>query len=96
MKDTKKAVLIVLGVAAVSLVLGAVAFSAGLGEVLPKEGLMAALLGRTPMHFGMKCCLISVIATIGLVPSIRAQFLGSYTTGSDYKDSRKMGRGGRI
>ena len=48
------------------------------------------------MHFGMKCCLISVIATIGLVPSIRAQFLGSYTTGSDYKDSRKMGRGGRI
>ena len=48
------------------------------------------------MHFGMKCCLIAIIATIALVPGIRSQFLGSYTTGSDYKDSHRMGRGSKI
>lgn len=96
MRDMKKSILIVVIAGLAAFILGAVAFSAGLGEVLPKEGIIAAILGRTPMHFGMKCCLIAIVATIALVPGIRSQFLGSYTTGSDYRDNHKMGRGSKI
>ena len=94
--DMKKSVLIVLIAGVVALLIGAVAFSLGLGEILPQEGILASFLGRTPLHFGMKLCLIAVIGTIALVPSVRATFLGSYTDGSNYRDSHKRGRGSKI
>lgn len=94
--DMKKSVLIVLIAGVVALLIGAVAFSLGLGEILPQEGILASFLGRTPLHFGMKLCLIVVIGTIALVPSVRATFLGSYTDGSNYRDSHKRGRGSKI
>lgn len=96
MKNIQKTILTIVIVGIAATVIGAVAFSAGLGDVLPKEGAIAALLGRTPLHFGMKCCLVAVLGTIFLVPSIRAEFMGSYTAGTDYKNSRQKGRGGRI
>ena len=87
MKNMKKTILTVAVIAVAATVIGAVAFSAGLGDILPKEGVIAAFLGRTPLHFGMKCCLF---------PSIRAEFLGSYTLGSDYTSSHKKGHSGKI
>ena len=94
--DMKKSVIIVLAAGIAALLIGAVAFSLGLGNILPQEGIVASFLGRTPLHFGMKLCLIAVIGTIALVPSVRATFLSSYSDGSSYKDSHKRGRGGRI
>ncbi|NDO37788.1 hypothetical protein [Anaerotruncus colihominis] len=96
MKNMKKTILTVAVIAVAATVIGAVAFSAGLGDILPKEGVIAAFLGRTPLHFGMKCCLFAVLGTIFLIPSIRAEFLGSYTLGSDYTSSHKKGHSGKI
>lgn len=94
--DMKKSMLIVLVAGVASLLIGAVAFSLGLGEILPQEGMLAAFLGRTPIHFGMKLCLIVVLGTIALVPSVRATFLSSYTSGSNFRDSHKRGRSSKI
>ena len=94
--DMKKSMMIVLIAGVVSLLIGAVAFSLGLGEILPQEGIFAAFLGKTPLHFGMKLCLIVVLGTIALVPSVRATFLSSYTSGSNFRDSHKRGRGSKI
>ena len=48
MKNMKKTILTVAVIAVAATVIGAVAFSAGLGDILPKEGVIAAFLGRTP------------------------------------------------
>ena len=94
--DMKKSLMIVLIAGVASLLIGTVAFSFGRGEILSQNGMLASFLGRTPLRFGMTLCLIVVLGTIALVPSVRATFLSSYNDGSNYRDSHKRGRGGKI
>lgn len=96
MKESQKTICIIAAVGAAALLVGAVAFSVGLSEILPQEGVIAAFLGKNALSFGMKCCLLAILGVIFLVPSIRAQFSSSYSTGSNYKDAHKRGRGGGI
>ena len=96
MKETKKTIAIIIIVALAAFIVGAIAYSAGLGEILPSEGILATFTGKSAASFGMKLCLISVLGVVFLVPSIRSQFSGSYTSGSNYKSAHKKGRGGGI
>lgn len=88
----KKNIIIILAVAIAASLIGFFAFSLGLGDILPKEGLVASLIGRTPMRFAMNCCLISVLVMIFAVPSFREVFMGSLASASNYSDSRSRGK----
>ncbi len=97
MKDIKKTVFIIVAAGLVAFVTGAVSYSFGLGKYLPSEGTLAAFIGKSAGSFGMKCCLVVVLAVVFLVPGIRSQFSGSYTAGSNYRNAHKSGgRGGSI
>jgi len=96
MKDTKKTIAIIVITALAAFLIGVVAYSVGLGALMPTEGALAAFIGKSAASFGMKCCLIAVLGVVFLVPSIRSQFSGSYTSGSNYKNAHKKGRSGSI
>lgn len=96
MKDVKKTVAIIVVAGLAAFVIGTVAYSMGLGAILPTEGAIAAFMGKSAASFGMKCCLIVVLGVVFLVPGIRSQFSGSYSAGSNYKNTHKKGRSGGI
>lgn len=96
MKDIKKTVITVVITGLAAFIAGAAVYSAGLGAVLPTEGALAVFAGKSAASFGMKCSLIAVLGVVFLVPGIRAQFSGSYTSGSNYRNAHKKGRGGGI
>ncbi len=97
MKDIKRTVLIIAISGLTAFITGAVSYSLGLGAYLPTKGTLAAFIGKSAGSFGMKCCLVAVLGVVILVPNIRAQFSGSYSAGSNYKNAHKKGgRGGSI
>ncbi|MBM6924119.1 hypothetical protein H9X81_10530 [Hydrogenoanaerobacterium saccharovorans] len=92
---TKKSIILIISVAIIASLVGFAAYSLFLHDILPQEGFLSSLLGRSPIRFSMNCCLISVIAVIFCVPSIREIFMGSVNTAASYKDSHGK-RGNRI
>jgi hypothetical protein len=92
--NVKKAIVVIVIVAAVSFVAGTVLHAAlDLGELFTPGTFLSRLIGTSPVNLGMKACLAGVLGAVFLVPSIRSEFTGSFSAGTEYKRGNKGSRG---
>jgi hypothetical protein len=92
--NVRKAILVIIIVGAVGFVAGTVIHASfGLGEVFEHGTFLSRLVGTSPVNLGMKACLAGVIGAVILVPSIRSEFSGSFSAGTEYKKGSKGSRG---